>query len=87
MRIIFLMLLTIGALTGNAQENMHPSPPQTNPIVIKNAFIHVGNGNHIVVSELFYPQLSDEYDTFDKVKTVWKDESNEDKSRQQSDRN
>ena len=39
--------------------------------------IHVGNGNHIVVSELFYPQLSDEYDTFDKVKTVWKDDANE----------
>jgi hypothetical protein len=34
--------------------------------------IHIGNGNHIIVSEAFYPQLSNEYTIFEKVKTIWK---------------
>lgn len=31
----------------NAQENMHPSPPQANQVMIKNATIHIGNGTVI----------------------------------------
>ena len=47
MRKIFIFVSLLFVLLSNAQENMHPSPAQTNPVIIKNAFIHLGNGNVI----------------------------------------
>ena len=44
MKKIFLIVLVLCAAIVNAQENMHPSPAQAGPVVIKNAFIHLGNG-------------------------------------------
>lgn len=47
MKILILnisLLFTSGAI---AQENMHPSPPQTQPIEILGGTIHVGNGKII----------------------------------------
>ncbi|CAN5814796.1 amidohydrolase [soil metagenome] len=43
--IIICCLFISGAVI--AQENMHPSPAQTKPVIIKNATIHVGNGKII----------------------------------------
>ncbi|MEO6233189.1 MAG: amidohydrolase family protein [Ferruginibacter sp.] len=43
--IIICCLFISGAVI--AQENMHPTPAQTNPVIIKNATIHVGNGKII----------------------------------------
>jgi imidazolonepropionase-like amidohydrolase len=45
-KILFLYLLSI-ACTVQAQENMHPSPAQDHPTIIKNATIHLGNGTVI----------------------------------------
>lgn len=36
--------------------------------------VHIGNNRYIVVSEAFYPQLSNEYDTFEIKDTVYKDD-------------
>jgi len=47
MRKIFIFVSLLFVLLSNAQENMHPSPAQANPVIIKNAFIHLGNGNVI----------------------------------------
>ncbi|MEP7145148.1 MAG: amidohydrolase family protein [Ferruginibacter sp.] len=47
MKKIFLIVSLLFAMMCNAQENMHPSPAQVNPVIIRNAFIHLGNGNVI----------------------------------------
>jgi len=47
MRKIFFNLFLIGSFTVNAQENMHPSPPQDNPVLVKHATIHCGTGQVI----------------------------------------
>ncbi|MEO5889887.1 MAG: amidohydrolase family protein [Ferruginibacter sp.] len=47
MRKIFLNILLFTALGGIAQENMHPSPAQNAPVIIRNATIHIGNGKVI----------------------------------------
>ncbi len=47
MRKIFLNISLLFPLLANAQENMHPSPAQVNPVMIKNTFIHLGNGSVI----------------------------------------
>ncbi|MCW3093111.1 MAG: hypothetical protein JWP81_4180 [Ferruginibacter sp.] len=47
MRKIFIYLSILVSMMANAQENMHPSPPQANPVIIRNTTIHVGNGNVI----------------------------------------
>ena len=47
MRKIFLNISLLFSLLASAQENMHPSPAQVNPVMIKNAFIHLGNGSVI----------------------------------------
>ena len=45
-KILFLyLLITVSAV--QAQENMHPSPAQDRPVIIKNATIHTGNGTVI----------------------------------------
>ncbi len=42
-KILIICCLYISS-TVSAQENMHPTPAQTNPVIIRNATIHVGNG-------------------------------------------
>lgn len=44
MKNIFTVLTVFFSMAAAAQENMHPSPAQTNPVIIKNATIHIGNG-------------------------------------------
>lgn len=44
---IFLIVSLLCSLWGQAQENMHPSPAQAKAVIIKNAFIHLGNGKVI----------------------------------------
>ncbi|MER3497929.1 MAG: amidohydrolase [Chitinophagaceae bacterium] len=44
MRKLFLILLSFSALLVHAQEYVLPSPKQSQPVVITNATIHVGNG-------------------------------------------
>jgi imidazolonepropionase-like amidohydrolase len=41
--ILTAILLTAG--TAMAQENMHPSPAQSKPVIITNATVHIGNGS------------------------------------------
>ena len=41
---IFSIALLFISMATLAQENMHPSPPQANAVIIKNATIHTGNG-------------------------------------------
>ncbi len=45
MKKIFIFISILIALNAAAQENMHPSPAQAAPVVIKNATIHIGNGS------------------------------------------
>ena len=52
-KILFLYLLSV-AYTVQAQENMHPSPVQDHPILIKNATIHTGNGTVIENGYIFF---------------------------------
>lgn len=40
--ILTVLLLTSGSAV--AQENMHPTPAQSKPVVITNATVHIGNG-------------------------------------------
>jgi imidazolonepropionase-like amidohydrolase len=47
MKKIILNISLLFVLFANAQENMHPSPLQANPVIIRNATIHVGDGNVI----------------------------------------
>ncbi len=47
MRKIFLAVLTAFSQIAVAQENMHPSPPQTGTVALTNGIIHVGNGQVI----------------------------------------
>lgn len=47
MKKILSILLSTFSLAALAQENMHPSPPQKETIVITNAVVHVGNGQVI----------------------------------------
>jgi len=47
MKKIFLNIMVLFSLVANAQENMHPSPAQTNTIALTNGVIHIGNGQVI----------------------------------------
>lgn len=47
MKKIFLNSVMLFSLLANAQENMHPSPAQTNTIALTNGVIHIGNGQVI----------------------------------------
>ncbi len=47
MKKIFLNSVLLFSLLANAQENMHPSPAQTNTIALTNGVIHIGNGQVI----------------------------------------
>lgn len=47
MKKIGLPIAILFSLTAKAQENMHPSPAQTNTIALTNGVIHVGNGQVI----------------------------------------
>ena len=47
MKILFFYLILICSLKANAQENMHPSPAQMAPVLIKGGTIHQGNGEVI----------------------------------------
>lgn len=47
MKALLLIVLILSSVLLQAQENMHPSPEQPNPVIIKNATIHVGNGQVI----------------------------------------
>jgi imidazolonepropionase-like amidohydrolase len=47
MKKIFLNSMVLFSLVANAQENMHPSPAQTNTIALTNGVIHIGNGQVI----------------------------------------
>ena len=45
MRKFLILLVFVGGFAiANAQENVYPSPPQSKPILITNATVHVGNG-------------------------------------------
>jgi len=45
MRKIFVIILSTAFLMSTrAQETVYPAPPETQPIVITNATVHVGNG-------------------------------------------
>ena len=44
---IFLIVSLLFSMLANAQENMHPSPAQDKLAIIRNAFIHLGNGKVI----------------------------------------
>ncbi len=47
MKKIFLNSMVLFSLLANAQENMHPSPAQSNAIALINGVIHIGNGQVI----------------------------------------
>ena len=47
MKKICLPIALLFSLTVLAQENMHPSPPQTGTIALTNGVIHIGNGQVI----------------------------------------
>jgi imidazolonepropionase-like amidohydrolase len=46
-KIFFIIQVLIIALVVNAQDDVYPTPPQKGLLFIKNATIHVGNGNVI----------------------------------------
>lgn len=43
-KIFFLLFLVSTTCVAYAQENMHPAPKQTAPVVIRNATVHTGTG-------------------------------------------
>jgi imidazolonepropionase-like amidohydrolase len=44
MKRIICYIMLLGSITVNAQETVYPAPKQSQPIVITNATVHVGNG-------------------------------------------
>ena len=44
MRSILSIMLSLGFLSGIAQETVYPAPKQTQPIALTGATVHVGNG-------------------------------------------
>ena len=56
MKKIYLNLTFLICLAANAQENMHPSPVQSEPVLIKNGTLHIGNGEVIEKGYILFDQ-------------------------------